>query len=104
MMVPVTMMPMVVPMAMVPVVMVMPVHLDRLDLVDFVLRHDRGRNARRRHSRRLDRRHGSSLRACGKHDRARDQSSTDIQEIPKFHDVMPLRELKENPLTLAAPT
>jgi hypothetical protein len=31
------------------------------------------------------------LRACGKHDRARDQSSTEIQEIPKLHEFMPLR-------------
>ncbi len=102
-MVPVMMMPMVVmPMAMVPAMMVpvvmvpvvMPVHLDRLDLIDFVLRHDRWLNARRRrHARRLtrDRRYGSGLRACGKHDRACDQSSTEIQEIPKLHDVMPLR-------------
>jgi hypothetical protein len=99
MMVPVMMAPMVVmPMAMVPammvpVVMVMPVHLNRLDLIDFVLRHDRRLNARRRHARRLtrERRYGSGLRACGKHDRARDQSGTEIQEIPKFHHDMPLR-------------
>lgn len=97
----------VVPVTMVPVVMVMPVHQHRLDLIDFVLRHDRRLNAcRRRQDRRLtrDRRHGSGLRACGKHDRARDQSGTEIQEIPKFHNVMPLRELREKTPSLAAST
>ena len=106
-MAPVPVMPvMMVPMAMVPVVvmpvammpMVMPVHLDRLDPIDFVLRHHRRLDLyRRRHVRRLtrERRHGSGLRACGKHDRARDQSSTEIQEIPEFHEFMPFHELSE---------
>ena len=93
--VPMVVMPMaMVPVMMVPVVTVMPVHLDRLDLIDFVLRHDCWLDARRRrHARRLtrDRCYGSALRACGKHDRARDQSSTEIQEIPKLHEFMPLR-------------
>lgn len=94
-MVPVMMMPAVVPMMVMPMV-VMPVmvvvHLDRLHVVDFVLRHDRQLNVCRRHGRRLarERRYGSGLRACGKHDRARDQSGTKFHEIPKFHNVMPL--------------
>ena len=97
--VPMMMTPMaMVPVMMMPMMMVMPVHLDRLDLVDFVLRHDRRLDlCRRRRGRRQtrDRRYGSGLRACGKHDRARDQSSTEIQEIPKFHEFMPFRELSE---------
>ncbi len=89
--------PMVVmPMTMVPVVtvpvVVMPAHLDRLHLVDLVLRHDGLFNVRRRPGCRpaCERRHGSSLCACGKHDRARDQSSIEIRKTPKFHDVTPL--------------
>jgi hypothetical protein len=95
---PVTMMPAVVtPVAMVPVmvmpVMVMPAHLHGLHLIDFVLRDDRRLNVcDSRHGRRMarDRRYGSSLRARSQQDRACDQSSTEIQEIPKFHDFMPL--------------
>lgn len=101
--VPVPVMPVMTPMAMVPVMMVpmmmvMPAHLDRLDPIDFVLRHHRRLDlCRRRYVRRLtrERHHGSGLRACGKHDRARDQSSTEIQEIPKFHEFMPFHELSE---------
>lgn len=103
MMVPVPVVPVMMPMAvipvvMMPVVMVMPAHLHRLDPIDLVLRHDRRLDlCRRRCARRLarDRRYGSGLRACGKHDRARDQSSTEIQEIPKFHEFMPFHELSE---------
>lgn len=91
--VPAMMMPAVVtPVAVVPV-MVMPAHLHGLHLIDFVLRHDRRFNVcHGRHDRRVarDRRYGSSLRARSEQDRARDQSSTEIQEIPKFHDFMPL--------------
>ena len=92
MMTPVMMMPAVVT----PMVMVVPVHLHRLHLVDFILRHDRLLDVCRRHGCRLarKRRDGSSLRACGKHDCPRDQSGTDIQEIPKFHDVMPFSRSK----------
>ena len=81
------MMPVAVP------AMVIPAYLYRLHLVDFALRHDRRFDvSHRRYGRRLarERRYGSSLCACSKHDRARDQSSTEIQEIPEFHDVMPL--------------
>ena len=91
--VPVMMMPAVVtPVVMVPVV-VMPAHLHGLHLIDFVLRDDRRLNAcDSRHARRVarDRRYGSSLRTPRQQDRARDQSSTEIQEIPKFHEFMPL--------------
>src|SRR5580658_2094024 len=91
--VPAMMMPAVVtPVAVVPV-MVMPAHLHGLHLIDFVLRDDRRLDAYRgRHGRHLTRdwRYGSSLCARSQQDRARDQSSTEIQEIPKFHDVMPL--------------
>ena len=83
---------MTVPAMMMPVVM-MPAHLHRLDLIDFVLRHDRRLNAcDSRHGRRMarDRRYGSSLRARIQQDRACNQSSTEIQEIPEFHDFMPL--------------
>lgn len=87
-MMPVMTMPAVVPiMAVVPVT-VMPVHLHRLDVIDFVLRHKRRLNiCQCRDGRRVDRerRDGSSLCTCGKHNRTRDQSSTEIQEIPKFH-------------------
>jgi hypothetical protein len=96
MMVPVAMVPTMMPMAVMPVV-VMPVtvmmvaHLHGLHLVDFVLRHDcrRGSN-RRRYRRRLDRRNGRGLCACSKQERACHQSSAELQEIPKFHDFMPL--------------
>ena len=92
-MVPVMMVPAVVtPVVVVPVV-VMPAHLHGLHLIDFVLRDDRLINiCDSRHGRRMarDRRYGSSLRARSQQDRARDQSSTEIQEIPKFHDFMPL--------------
>ena len=82
----------VTPVVMVPVV-VMPAHLHRLHLIDFVLRDDRRLNAcDSRHARRMarDRRYGSSLCARSQQDRACDQSSTEIKEIPKFHDFMPL--------------
>jgi hypothetical protein len=106
--VPVMMMPMaVMPVVMVPVVMVMPAHLQRLDLIDLVLRHDRRLDiCRRRRARRLarDRCDRGRLRACGKHDRARDQSGTEIQEIPRFHEFMAFREVKEKILSLAAST
>src|ERR1700733_199181 len=62
-------------------------------LIDFVLRDDRRLNAcDSRHGRRMarDRRYGSSLRARSPQDRACNQSSTEIQEIPEFHDFMPL--------------
>jgi hypothetical protein len=92
-MMPVPVMPtMMVPMAVVPV-MVMPAYLYRLDLIDFVLRYDCRLNVRRCcHGRCLDRdrRYGRSLRACAKQDRACDQSSTEIQEIPGFHEFKPL--------------
>ena len=85
--VPMTMVP-AVPMTMVPV-MVMPAHLHRLHLIDFVLGND-GRldadRSRRNHC--MGWRYGRSLRACGKQDRACDQTSTEFQEIPKFHDVI----------------
>ena len=82
----------VTPVVMVPVV-VMPAHLHGLDLIDFVLRNDRRLNAcDNRHARCMarDRRYGSSLCARSQQDRACDQSSTEIKEIPKFHDFMPL--------------
>lgn len=92
--VPVAMMPMMAmpavmaPMAVVPVT-VMPVHLHRLHLVDFVLGNDGRLDAdRRRRNHCMGWRYGRSLRACSKQDRARDQSSTEFQEIPKFHDVI----------------
>src|SRR3984957_3386767 len=89
--VPVMMMPAVVtPVVVVPVV-VMPAHLHGLHLIDLVLRDDRLINiCDNRHGRRMarDRRYGSSLRARSQQDRACDQSSTEIQEIPKFHDFM----------------
>ena len=92
-MVPVMTMPAVVtPVVVVPVVM-MPAHLHGLHLIDFVLRDDRRLNAcDSRHARRMarDRRYGSSLCARSQQDRACDQSSTEIQEIPEFHDFMPL--------------
>ena len=91
--VPVMMMPaLMTPVVVVPVV-VMPAHLHGLHLIDFVLRDDRRLNAcDSRHGRRMarDRRYGSSLRARSQQDRACDQSSTEIKEIPKFHDFMPL--------------
>jgi hypothetical protein len=96
--VPVMTVPAVVtPVTMVPVA-VMPAHLHGLHLIDFILRHDRRLNVdNSRHGRRLarDRRYGSSLCACGKQDRACDQSSTEIQETRKFHDVMPLPKVRE---------
>ena len=93
MMVPMPVVPvMMMPVAVVPM-MVVPAHLHGLHLIDFVLRDDRRLNAcDSRHGRRMarDRRYGSSLCARCQQDRACDQSSTEIQEIPKFHDFMPL--------------
>lgn len=87
--VPVMTMPAVVTPVMVVPVMMMPAHLHRLHLVDFVLGDDGWLDAdRRRRNRCMGWRYGRSLRACGKQDRARDQSSTEFQEIPKFHDVI----------------
>jgi hypothetical protein len=89
---PVVTMPAMVPVAMMPV-MVMPTYLHRPHLIDFVLRHDRRLDTCDcRHDRRMarDRRYGRSLGACRQQDRAGDQSGTEIQEIPKFHDVMAL--------------
>jgi hypothetical protein len=98
MMAPVVVMPvMTVPAVVTPVVvvpvMVMPTHLHRLHLIDFVLRNDRRLNAcDSQHARCMarDRRYGSSLCTRSQQDRACDQSSTEIQEIPKFHDFKPL--------------
>jgi len=116
MMMPVPVVPMVVvPMVTMPIVaapmmvmpvMVMPVHQDGLHPIDFVLRHDcrldvdRWRGCRLRR----DRRHGSGLRARGKQDRTHDQSGTEFEEIPTFHDVMPFHELREKACSLAAST
>jgi hypothetical protein len=88
MMVPVAMVPMMV----VPVTVMMPVHLHRLHLIDFILRHDRRLDSHglHRHGLGRDRRHGRGLCAGSKQDRACDQTSTEFQEIPKFHDFMPL--------------
>ena len=94
---PVTVMPvMTVPAVVVPV-MVMPAYLHRLHLIDFVLRDDRRFNGHRRRARRLarDRRHGSRLCAGGKQNRARNQSSAEIQETRKLHDVCPFHEERE---------
>jgi hypothetical protein len=86
---PAVVMPAMVPVAVMPVMVVMPAHLHRLHLVDFVLRNDGRLDAdRRRRNRCMGWRYGRSLRACGKQKRARDQSSTKFQEIPKFHDVI----------------
>ena len=82
----------VTPVVVVPV-MVVPAHLHGLHLIDFVLRDDRRLNVyHSRHGRCVarDRRYGRSLCARSQQDRACDQSSTEIQEIPKFHDFMPL--------------
>ena len=88
-MMPMAVMPMV-PVMVVPVMM-MPAHLHGLHLVDFVLRHDCRLNGnRRRNDRRTHRRYRRSLCGCSKQERARDQSSTELQEIPKFHNFMPL--------------
>lgn len=92
--VPVMAMPAVVtPVAVVPVMVAMPAHLHGLHLVDFVLRHDRRLNVcHGRHGDCLgrDRRHGCGLCSCSKQDRAHGQASSELQEIPKFHDFMPL--------------
>jgi hypothetical protein len=94
MMMPVMMMPAVVtPVVMVPVTVMMPTHLHGLHLIDFALRDDRRFNVdhsghRQRVAR--DRRYGRSLCAHSQQDRARDQSGTELQEIPKFHYLMPL--------------
>ena len=82
--VPVAMMPVMAmpvamtPMAVVPAMMMVPAHLHRLGLVDFVLRHDGRLNVRRRGRVHLerDRRHWRCLRACAKQDRTRNQSNT----------------------------
>jgi hypothetical protein len=88
---------MVVPVMMVPVVvvpmMVMPMHQHGLHLIDFALRDDRRFNVDHSwHGQRVarDRRHGRSLCARSQQDRAGDQSGTELQEIPKFHRLMPL--------------
>jgi hypothetical protein len=55
--------------------MVMPMHLHGLNLIDFVLRHDRRLNVyQSRYGRRVarDRRYGRSLRARSQQDRTRD--------------------------------
>lgn len=91
-MMPVMAMPVTMtPMAVVPVMMV-PVHLHRLDLVDFVLRHDGRLNVRRRGRGYLDRdrRHWRCLCTCAKQDRTCNQASTEFQEIPKLHDLKAL--------------
>ena len=93
-MMPVPVMPaMMTPMAVVPMTVMMPANLHRLHLIDLVLRHD-GRLdvGRRGHGRRLgrDRRHRCGLRTCAKQDRARDQASTEIQDIREFHEFKPL--------------
>jgi hypothetical protein len=90
---PVPVVPMMMMPAVVTPVVVMPAHLHGLHLIDFVLRDDRRLNiCDSRHGRRMarDRRYGSSLRTRSQQDRACDQSSTEIQEIPEFHDFMPL--------------
>ena len=108
---PVTVMPvMAVPAVVTPVtvvpVAVMPAHLHGLHLIDFILRHDRRLNVdNSRHGRCVtrDRRYGRSLCARSQQDRARNQSSTEIQEIPKFHDLSPFHEVREKTCSLAAP-
>ena len=98
---------MVVPVAMMPVMMVtvVPTHLHGLHLIDFALRDDRRLNVDHSgQSQRVarDRRYGRGLCARCQQDRARDQSSTEIQEIPKFHDLMPFHEVREKTRSLAA--
>ena len=102
--VPVMAMPAMVPMPVVVPMMVMPAYLYRLDLIDFILRHDGRLDVRRcSHGRGLgrDRRYGCSLRACAKQDRARDQSSTEFQEISEFHEFTPLFIVREKTCSLA---
>ncbi|HET7889725.1 MAG TPA: hypothetical protein VFL62_26130 [Bradyrhizobium sp.] len=93
---PVTMMPMTV----------MPVHLHRLHLIDFVLGNDGRVDAdRRRHARRKSRRHGRSLCAYSQQDRARNQSGTEIEEMPEFHEFKPLsRDETEKTCSLVGQT
>ena len=90
--VPVTTMPAVVtPVVM--VVTVMPTHLHGFQPIDFALRDDRRFNVDQSgHGQRVarDRRYGRGLCARSQQDRARDQSGTELQEIPKFHHLMPL--------------
>jgi hypothetical protein len=85
---------MVVPVAMMPVMMVtvVPTHLHGLHLIDFALRDNRWFNVD--HSRykcvARNRGYGRSLCAHSEKDRARDQSGTEFQEIPKLHHLTPL--------------
>ena len=91
--VPVMMMPAVVTPVMVVPMIVVPTHLHGLHLIDFALRDDRRLNVYHSgQSQRVARyrRYRRGLCARSQQDRARDQSSTEIQEIPKFHDLMPL--------------
>ena len=101
--VPVAMMPVVTmpvmpmpvamtPMAVVPAMMMVPAHLHRLGLVDFVLRHHGRLNVDRRGRGHLDRnrRHRRCLCARAKQDRTRNKSDTEFQEIPKLHDLKAL--------------
>jgi predicted RNA polymerase sigma factor len=105
MMVPMPVVPvMMMPVAVVPM-MVVPAHLHGLHLIDFALRDDRRLNVYHSgHSQRVarDQRYGRGLCARSQQDRARDQSSTEIQEIPKFHDLMPFHEVREKTPSLAA--
>ena len=103
--VPVMMMPAVVTPVMVVPMIVVPTHLHGLHLIDFALRDDRRLNVDHSgQSQRVarDRRYGRGLCARCQQDRARDQSSTEIQEIPKFHDLMPFHEVREKTRSLAA--
>jgi hypothetical protein len=72
--------------------MMVPAHLHRLDLVDFVLRHDGRLNVDRRGRGHMDRdwRHRRCLRACAKQDRTSNQANTEFQEIPELHDLKAL--------------
>ena len=87
-MAPVAPMPTVSPV--VPVPAVMPVDLLRLDVIDFVLRHDRGFDVCGR-LRWLgfgrNRRNGSGLRDRGQCRSARQQSGTELEKFTAFHDV-----------------
>jgi hypothetical protein len=50
-----------------------------------------------------DWRYGRSLCARSQQDHARDQSSAEIQEIPKFHDLSPFHEVRERRHAVSPP-
>jgi len=74
--------------------MMVPANFYRLDVIDLVLRYERGFHADRRRSFQFSRywRQRRGLSGCGKHQPAHDKAHRYLQKAPMFHQFSPFLE------------